>query len=340
MLARYRNITFPGGEHYRESDDVSLLVPAEYPNHELWAKPGKAARANAALKAVGSGIELVETADTYEHEPGTGPAVELKRIEAKNTVNGTQGDDMELYADCGRSAGVVMGGSERRAVYALSETELGARHTDVATPDLMKIEIMRTWLEHELKARAASEASGEESEATKKMKAALAAGDARAVERKAIVAETKAWTTKTAKGTRLAWTSRHNAKLKEESDALYAYYRGLAATDRHEAAFALEIDEYARPTVGQGYVMSSGGDRIKGVDTWNFHWGGVVLSSDDNADTVVLENYAVGRWDEQNDLWTFDMYGTQRVKQTFFYRHRATKQHGMTPTAMVVEQRP
>ena len=72
----------------------------------------------------------------------------------------------------------------------------------------------------------------------------------------------------------------------------------------------------------------------------HLHWGGVVLKSEDNADIVVLENYSVSKWDEENKNWTFDLYGTKKRDQTFHGRHKATGQHGDAPTTMVIEKRP
>ena len=55
---------------------------------------------------------------------------------------------------------------------------------------------------------------------------------------------------------------------------------------------------------------------------------------------MTLENYAVGDASVQNDEWVFQMYGHQKMKQTFHRQHRATGQHGYTPTTMVVENVP
>jgi hypothetical protein len=54
---------------------------------------------------------------------------------------------------------------------------------------------------------------------------------------------------------------------------------------------------------------------------------------------VTLENFATGDPDEKNTEWDFQMYGSAaKAGQTFFEQHKATKQHGQEPTAMVVQK--
>ena len=69
---------------------------------------------------------------------------------------------------------------------------------------------------------------------------------------------------------------------------------GEAVQDVKKIDAAVEINHHARPEVGQGFTTSSGGAKIKGKSTWNFHWGAVVMKSDDNADIVVLGACGVG----------------------------------------------
>ena len=128
-------------------------------------------------------------------------------------------------------------------------------------------------------------------------------------------------------------------KLYEVADAYWAYYNGLPEEKQQKIDAKLKINRYARPSVGQGYTTASGGPSA-GKSTWNFHWGGVVMTSDDGKDNVVLENYATGDPAEENTKWTFDIYGTQKKNQTFHERHKATQQHGQTPTTMAIEKVP
>lgn len=339
MLQRYTELEDDDGDDWRISDDTTILTGADYPNHQLWAKGGLAADANLKLKAAGSGIELIETGDEYEYPDSKEPGMTLKRIEAKNTVNNTQGDDMLLYADCGRSAGLVVGGSNRRAMYALRWDTPATEHIDESNPGLMKIGIMRNWLKDQIKLHTEADEPGDTTD-VKGMQASLDAGDKLDVELQALVTESKKWTKATTKSVRDAWRVKYNAKLKEVAAAYFTYFNALSSSERDKVAATLEIDEFAKPDVGQGYTTSSGGAKIKGKSTWNFHWGGVVLRSEDNADIVVLENYSVSKWDEENKNWTFDLYGTKKRDQTFHGRHKATGQHGEAPTTMVIEKRP
>ena len=48
----------------------------------------------------------------------------------------------------------------------------------------------------------------------------------------------------------------------------------------------------------------------------------------------------VSDWDKENDKWTFETYGNRWASQTFHERHKATDQHGQTPTTMTIEQTP
>lgn len=336
LLQRYVEYTDSDGDAMRASDDLTMLTGVGYPNHLMWAKAGKADGANLKLAAVGSGVELEEVADdSYDNviPLKSGKRVVLKRVVPRNLQNDTAGDDMLLYADCGRSASVIVGGGDRRAMYALKADAAPTDHIDDNNPSLMKIGIMRNWLKDQI-------ASAGEGVDASKLQAALSAGDSLDVELAILNAEKKTWTKATTKSVRDAWSVKYRRKLKQVAEAYFTYYNGLAQKDRDEVARGLEIDEYARPDVGQGFTTSSGGANIKGKSTWNFHWGGVVLTSDDNRDRVVLENYSVSKYDEENTNWTFDMYGTKTREQTFHGRHKATGQHGETPTTMVIEKRP
>ena len=131
---------------WRQADDLSLATRVGYPNHQLYAKPGKVAKSNTALRAVGSDIELVETASeaTFWNDDNS-TSFKLRKVVAKNKVNGSQGDGMMLYADCGRSASVVVGKLKRQAVFS----DAGAKAVAPGSPDEMKAGIMKKWLPRE-----------------------------------------------------------------------------------------------------------------------------------------------------------------------------------------------
>jgi len=102
------------------------------------------------------------------------------------------------------------------------------------------------------------------------------------------------------------------------------------------------INRYARPEVGEGFTMATGGEPdplAPGGLTWNFHWAGVVMR--DGEDVVTLENYSVSRPMVQNDRWKFQMYGpAAKAGQSFHEQHEATHQHGTRPSTLKVGARP
>lgn len=288
-------------EFWHVADDKSLAVLDEDESHQLYAKKGKAATANAALNAVGSGIELIETNTRKDF----GFPRMLHKIEARNPENGTRGDAMAIWADCGRTNAIVVGGLAREAVYR--DPRSGEETRAGGDPEVMKTAIMKAWLDVATRTAIYS-----------------IMGD--------------------------LWGDMVSAMLLEDdedadqdavAEAYWTYYNGLDAAERDPIDALLGINRYAIPEVGQGYTMSSGGDPVPDMEdhTWNFHWGGVVMTSDDGVDKVVLENYAVGDADAQNERWNFALYGTAKDDQTFHERHKATHLHGLTPTTMVIAKR-
>lgn len=315
---------------WRQADDMTLATKEGYPNHELYAKAGKAAAANAQLQAVNSGIELVETAvkDTFWEGPEIKPSrqTELKKIEAKNKQNNSKGNDMLLYADCGKSNSVVVGDTSRQAVY---DKPGGSAGTKVpGSPVTMKTAMMKAWLDYE------KQGAG----LLKRIGLYIAVSSAKNKEKElALLATEFSKATTTADKDNII--ARYQKTLDDVAEAYWEYYNKLPASKRDEVDKALKINRYAAPGVGQGYTTSSGGASA-GKATWNFHWGGVVMLSDDGKDRVVLENYATGNPNEQNKLWTFEMYGSEKKGQTFHEQHQATLQHGLTPTTMTIEKKP
>ena len=317
---------------WRQADDMSFATRDGYPNHELWAKPGKAAKSNTALGAVKSDIELVETGkeDTFWTDDKS-VTVKLRKIEAKNKVNGTQGDSMLLYADCGRSASVVVGNLKRQAVFKDS----GGTATVPGAPVEMKTGIMKKWLPKEKMRKLMVEANKVDADA---IQAALDTGAKREAELGPIATR---WRNARTELMKEAISTEYGEKQDEAAEAYFAYYNSRSDAERQRIDRELGINWYARPTVGQGYTTSTGGAPVPGADmTWNFHWSGVVMTSDDTRDNVVIENYSVSNWDTENNDWTFETYGTRKSDQTFHGQHQATKQHGESPTTMVIENTP
>jgi hypothetical protein len=128
-----------------------------------------------------------------------------------------------------------------------------------------------------------------------------------------------------------------NKKLGGTGDEGLKKYQALPPAEKESFDKKTGINRFAAPKVGEGYTMSTGGAPIPGNNTWNFHWGGVVMLSGE--DRVTMENYAVGNPAVQNSEWEFQMYGTaDKAGQTFHEQHRATQQHGDAPTTMHVRE--
>jgi hypothetical protein len=244
---------------------------------------------------------------------------------------------MQLWADCGKSNGVVLGGTNRRAVFE-SQTDDTVEKTRTGSPAQMKAEVLLKVLsevseqwEAKLMGLAVDHPDRPDYEAdVKRIRDVETAVKAKWL----VVAEMA----------RKAATADDWAKVRAAhngiADDVLALYTSFSSKAQQIMSRNAGINEYAVPDVGQGFTISSGGAPVPDRRTWNFHWAGVVLKSADGADSVTLENYAVGDAQVQNDEWVFQMYGHQRKAQSFHRQHRATGQHGRTPTTMVVEHVP
>lgn len=312
------------GETWSQSDDMTLAVKQGYPNHELYAKKGKVAEANKKLQAVKSGVELQETGTTDSFDKGS-KSEELSKVEVKNKTNSTEGDNMELWADCGKSNGVVVGSDEREAVY---NNPKGIEATAAGSPSGMKMKIMKEWIHDKYSTSTGAEqkAMGDTIREAQSYEAMLPA----------IVKEYHAATKESEKKT---IAKRYFAYMEKIAEVYWEYHASLSEADQDAIDKQMGINKFANPTVGEGYTTSSGGAPIPGTSTWNFHWGGVVMESDDKSDKIVLENYAVGDASVENEDWEFAMYGTKKKGQTFHEVHKDTDQHGESPTTMRIKKK-
>jgi hypothetical protein len=316
------------GHSYRISDDLTAAVKVGYPNHDFYAKAGKVAVANTKLASVGSGIELIEESTNFGVSQGSKKKT-LKKVLPKNTQNVTSGDDMKISDDCGTSCAVVVGGNRRSALHFDAMTGTNAR-TLATTPSFMKAEIMKKMLDKWLTMPSTS------AQTKIKINDTIAKADAKQLEINAAMAAYAAATTDAERKikNKIYWT-----KVDQYGNIMMSFYNTRSVSKRKEIDIYLKINKFASPTVGQGYTMSSGGTNYPGEDTWNFHWGGVVMKSDDQKDTITLENYAVDG-NVENKKWDFAMYGTAAKKgQTFHEQHHDTKQHGDKPTTMTIEKK-
>ncbi|HEY8401456.1 MAG TPA: DUF4157 domain-containing protein [Cytophagaceae bacterium] len=314
-------------KRFKIADDLSLAVKIGYPNHLLYAKPGMVATANSKLKAVGSGIELIETS-TEETFTFDNKKEKLKKVLPKNTQNNTKGNKMKLWADCGKSNSVVVGGSSRKAIYKDGST---LEKTSSGSPSSMKAEIMQNWLNKKY-------SDVNTSTSTKsKIKSILDSAKVYDTEISKVLTDYSKAKTDTEKET---LADKYHSLVDQKAEKLWEYYNSLPSSTRDSIDKELGINRYATPEIGQGYTTSSGGSPVAGYEnnTWNFHWGGVVMESTDTKDKVVLENYAVGNASVENKKWEFAMYGTVKEGQTFHDIHSDTNQHGTSPTTMTIEK--
>jgi hypothetical protein len=332
LIQRYLNANGTAGSalgnSYRVADDLSAAVKVGYPNHELYAASGKATISNVMLAGVGSGIRLVEESATLIVSQGSN-SNKLKKITPENTQNSSSGDSMKISDDCGTSCSVVVGSSSRTALHKDAIMGIDSK-TIATTPSLMKAEIMKKLLAKWL--LMASTTAVQKTEILD----VLAKADAKQIEINAAKTALSAATTvadKEAKAN-IYWS-----KVDQYGEIMMSFYNKLPESNREEIDKYLGINKFAKPNVGQGYTMSSGGINYSGQSTWNFHWGGVVMKSNNQQDTITLENYAVPG-NVENDKWDFAMYGTAAKKgQTFHEQHHDTKQHGDKPTTMTIEKK-
>jgi hypothetical protein len=116
-------------------------------------------------------------------------------------------------------------------------------------------------------------------------------------------------------------------------------YRALSPADRDAFDAEHGINAYASPDVGEAFAMDSDAPANPRQLTWTFHWGGVLMSNGE--DVVTLENYGVvGHPWQQNQDWTFQMYGGPGSHAPSFHEeHRADAEHGADPSTVEAGKR-
>ena len=328
----YKEKEDDNGNMVRISDDGAMAVEQytsewddgstqENGTHSFWALPELMSGFNKRLKGVGSVAEL-ETLSDEESSYHDAFGDKRKQVSATNHATGTSGDDLSIWADCGRSARDVMGAGKGEGGMK------GGAMTAVYN-----------------KARKA----GFFEKMGNLFKTGSWDSDLEIMEEK----ETKAYNPTAMKQEIL--TDLLGGTYKEA----IAKYEGMSPKERQAFEQKAGINRYAAPEVGEGYTMASHGDAYKAVtdrdkafdarnnktgamgpdglvDEWNFHWAAVVAKS--GGDTVSLENYATGVPEEKNGDWEHQMYGS-KPGQTFWDQHKDTKQHGDDPFAFRVRRR-
>lgn len=255
---------------------------------------------------------------------------QVKPFNVQNFSSGTGSSGMKLYADCGRSNSVVVGSGKRGAIYKNESGTL--KKTGEKWPTGMKTEIMSKWLKHWNK-----EAIKNSNKPLEKMIDSIQAKTIRITTD--IIRLRLSLPLASNDAERKKIRKKISRKESEMSKVVWSLYYSQSESWMNQFDKYIGINKYAMPDVGQGYTMSSGGAGYSGKKTWNFHWAGIVMKSNDSKDRETLENYSVNRWNVQNRKWVFQVYGSASKKsQTFHEQHHATKQHGKKPTTMVIEK--
>jgi hypothetical protein len=309
----------------RVSDDGKMAVAQKniYGSHQFFAEPGLIASASEKLQKATSVIRLRPGSDSLQGKaPDGGGARTLIEVVPENVSNQTQGDDMQLWADCGKSSSDVIGsgkgtgGGDRSAVYN-DPSGKESRTTWPGSPTYMKWELMSKHFGDKIDQGKVGQLFQQFNEAHKQLGSAADKATKERIQNQIALLE---------------WNI---------EQLLFEHYNKL--TDYEKTAFdrKVGINRFAAPEVGQGYTMSTGGNVKPGYEknTWNFHWAGVVMTS--GGDRVTLENYAVGDPMAQNSRWVFQMYGPpSKAMQTFHDQHKDVhNQHGDAPTTMRVEEK-
>jgi hypothetical protein len=236
---------------------------------------------------------------------------------------------MALAHDCGISSARVMGAkpTERRAKFKLEGKQVPS---PTGYPEKMKTDIALKWMQHtrarilkEIKKEKAKKRVYDKKLAKKKSKACqdLINGLDK------LIADIDKTITDAGKV----------KSKKKKSEVMWRFYRSLPPPVQRVADEELGINAFAEPEVGEGYTISSGGKDFPKSETWNFHWAGVVMKSDQGADKITLENDASTRPMGENTKWRFQMYG--QADQSFHREQKAEKAYGKHPTTMVVKKK-
>lgn len=311
------------GKAAQISKDLSLAVTPDDP-HGLYADAGKVTESNEKLKGVGAAIRLQETGETATAQ-GESNSKTLHKVLPINLMNRTGGEDMDLYADCGRSNSMITGSLDRAANYTGLDGK--DRQSQSGDPAAMKLEIFN----HVFTTLTTDAKYKDDPRIQRVVKTFYKYKQDAADYQDKIASEPD---------------ERKHGRLRKMQEVswrkMLETYDRLPTKTKTEFDKQLGINAFANPDIGEGYTISSGGNYHHGMkdQTWNFHWAGVVMKSSNGKDNVTLENYAVGDWDAQNSDWAFAMYGSaEEGGQTFHEKMNATKGFGRRPTSMAIGRR-
>jgi hypothetical protein len=99
------------GKPLRVADDGKMAVRQDTSigSKSFWATQDLISSSNAALRSKNSAIELNYHGPALEGRARDGTRHQLARVLPKNLINGTEGEDMAIWADCGEACRTVMG---------------------------------------------------------------------------------------------------------------------------------------------------------------------------------------------------------------------------------------
>jgi hypothetical protein len=327
-------------KNFRTSDDGQIGVAQENSvgGQTAYATPALIKDASDKLKAATSVIELKPGSLSRKLKDLDGKKHNVVDVVPINTKNNTEHLDMELWADCGRSAKTVSGmdkGTGQGNANPGAKYNKDGKTKIVTGTDWMNIQKVKMFMDLFNK----KSSWWEVWKPTYENKLDIAS-----INKKLIEYETtkKNWAVEkdTKERDNLA---QRMAQLAREMDVLArSEYEKLSPDAKNDFDKKAGINMYADPNIGEAFHISTGGnehpDKPADVGTWNFHWAGVVMKS--GSDTMTLENYSVSDYEEQNTDWVFQMYGVGKKGQSFHEEHKDVhKQHGNAPTSMVAVSR-
>ena len=131
------------GDPVRVSEDGKMAVAEKDPNHKFWAIPELVDSSNTVLEDNKSVIRLKALGGTLESPaPNGSGARSLNRVTPENKSNGTSGDTMKLWADCGKSCRDVVGAGEGTGWVECNVERMTASYRELHTPWYSEIPIL------------------------------------------------------------------------------------------------------------------------------------------------------------------------------------------------------
>ena len=321
---------------FRMSDDGKMGVhqARSIGGQTAYATPDLIKDASDQLKAATSVIELKpgnESGKIYDLDDNPHDVVDVVPV---NTKNETEGSNMDLWADCGRSAKTVSGmdqGTGQGHASPRAKYSKDGKTKTVTGNDWMEIQKVKMF----------RSLFSTENPWWKFWKAKYEGKlDIKTISKKlSDYNKLKKQWLKEKDEDKKGKIGKEMSKLASEMDVLArAEYEKLDPEAKDDFDKQAGINMYADPEIGEAFHISSGGndhpDKPANAKTWNFHWAGAALKS--GSDTVTLENYSVSNYNKENKDWVFQMYGVGKEGQSFHEEHKDVhKQHGDAPTSMV-----